>query len=196
MIRRAHNQQHDPRWDFRINERIQASELRVLDYENKQIGVMSKLEALNLARQQELDLVEVAPAAKPPVAKIIDFNKFLYQQAKRKQEEKKKTKTTETKEVRFGPHIQDNDLHTAVDKIRGFLDEGNKVRLVVKFKGRQIIHPEFGHNVLKRVTDILADVSKVDKEPNLMGKQLMMVISPDKKTKKIEGETTHAEKEN
>ncbi len=149
---------------------------------------MSKAEALNLAREQELDLVEVAGQAVPPVAKIIDFNKFLYQQSKKKQEEKKKAKVTETKEVRFGPHTQENDLQIGVDKIRGFLDEGNKVKLVVKFKGRQIIHPEFGYNVLKRVTEILADVSKVDKEPNLMGKQLMMVLSPDKKKNKTEGE--------
>ena len=140
MIRRNKHQQ-DRR--YRINQQIFASPLRVLDLEGKQIGILSKDEALRIAREQELDLVEIAPAAKPPVVKIIDFNKFLYQLEKKKREEKRKAKASETKELRLGPFMSDNDLQVVIRRGREFLDDGDKVRLVVKFKGRAITHPEF-----------------------------------------------------
>lgn len=186
MIRKHNTRQQNIRYQYRINERIFASELRILDAEGKQIGILTKFEALKLAREQQLDLVEIAPLAKPPVAKIIDFNKFLYQQQKKKQEEKRKAKVTETKEVRFGPHISDNDLQVLIARSRGFLEEGNKVRLVVKFKGRQIIHPKFGFDIIRKVTGALEEISKIDKEPKLEGKQLLAVISPEKKGKQNE----------
>lgn len=155
-----------------------------MDSEGKQIGVLSRQAALQKAKEEELDLVEIAPLAKPPVVKIIDFNKFLYQEAKKKQEEKKKAKVSDTKEVRLGPFMSDNDLQVMVGRMKGFLDNGDKVRLIVKFKGRQIIHPEFGHKILGKVFDTLSDISKVDREPKLEGKQLIAIISPDKKGKK------------
>lgn len=188
MIRRFHKQS-DPRRDYRINERIFSRELRVLDAEGKQIGVLSKDEALRLAREMELDLVEVAQQAVPPVARIIDFNKFLYQQAKKKQEEKRKAKVSETKEVRMGPHMHDNDLQVVIEKVRSFLEDGDKVRLVVKFRGRQIVHPEFGFNMIKKLTDALSDIVKIEKEPKLEGKQLMAVIAFDKKGKQKPSES-------
>jgi translation initiation factor IF-3 len=188
LIKRFHKQQ-DTRKQYKINERIWAAQLRVLDSEGKQIGILSRDEALAKARELEMDLVEIAAMAQPPVAKIIDFKKFLYQESKKKQEEKRKVKVSETKEVRLGPHMSDNDLQVMVERARGFLEGGDKVRLVLKFKGRQIIHPEFGHGVMKKVTDALHDCSKIDKAATLMGKQLMMVISPDKKGK-------HAKEEN
>jgi len=186
LIRKHNTRQQNIRYQYRTNERIFASELRVLDAEGKQIGILPKFEALKLAREQQVDLVEIAALAKPPVAKIIDFNKFLYQQQKKKQEEKRKAKVTETKEVRLGPHISDNDLQVMIARCRGFLESGNKVRLVVKFKGRQIIHPKFGFDIIKKVTDDLQEISKTDKVPRLEGKQLLAVISPEKKGKQNE----------
>lgn len=166
---------------YRINERINAPTLRVLDTEGKQIGVLSRQEALTLAREQELDLVEVAGQANPPVVKIIDFNKFLYQQAKRKQEEKKKAKVSETKEIRLGPFMSDNDLQVMIRRGREFLEDGDKIRLVLKFRGRQITHPEFGYSTINKTIDALSDISKVDREAHLEGKQMVALLSPERK---------------
>lgn len=173
---------------YRINERIFASQLRVLDAEGKQVGVLSKQEALQLARDQELDLVEIAPQAQPPVAKIIDYNKFLYQQSKKKQEEKKKAKTSETKEIRLGPFMSDNDLQVMIRRGREFLEDGDKVRLVVRFRGRQITRSDFGRQVILKVVTALDDISKVDKEPKFEGRQMVSLLSPEKGKKKEDKE--------
>ena len=186
MIRR--NKTHDIRKDFRINERIYSDTLRVIDAEGKQIGVISKREALELAKSQGLDLVEIAPQAKPPVAKVIDFNKFLYNEEKKKREEKRNAKVSETKEIRLGPLMSDNDLQNMSRRSREFLDEGDKVRLVVKFRGRQIIHPEFGYEVIKKLIKSVEDISKVDREPHLEGKQLIALLSVERKKKNAETE--------
>ena len=180
LIKRNKRQQ-DTKKFYRTNERIFASELRVLDFEGKQIGVMSKVAALQLARDQELDLVEIAGAAKPPVVKIVDFQKFLYQEEKKKREEKKNARVSETKEVRLGPFMSENDLQTMVRRGREFLEDGNKVRLVLKFRGRQIIHPEFGHKLMKRYILELDDISKVDRDAHMEGKQIVALISPERK---------------
>ncbi|HSW71288.1 MAG TPA: translation initiation factor IF-3 [Gammaproteobacteria bacterium] len=177
-----------PRQQFRINERIFANSLRVLDIEGKQVGVLSKTEALNKARELGVDLVEVAPQATPPVARLIDYNKFLYQVEKKKREEKRKAKSTETKEVRLGPFMGAADLDNMTNRAKGFLQDGNKVRLVLKFRGRQIVHPEFGHETIQKMVAALADVSKVEKEPRLEGKQLIAIISPERKKTKNEEE--------
>ena len=189
MIKR-YKRNEDTRRFYRVNERIFASTLRVLDTDGKQIGILSKFEALEKARSRELDLVEIAPMAKPPVAKIIDFKKFLYQEEKKKREEKRKAKTSETKEVRLGPFMSENDLATMINRAKDFLSEGNKVRLVVTFAGRQITHPEFGHNVLDKVIDALKDVSKVERDRKFEGKKLILIISPDKKGPKDAKEET------
>jgi translation initiation factor IF-3 len=180
LIKR-YKRKEDTRKFYRVNERIFASTLRVLDTDGKQIGILSKFEALELARSQELDLVEVAPMAKPPVAKIIDFKKFLYQEEKKKREEKRKAKSSETKEVRLGPFMSDNDLGVMVRRTREFLEAGDKVRLVVSFAGRQITHPEFGHKVLDKVLLDIADISKLDRDRHLEGKKLIALISPERK---------------
>jgi translation initiation factor IF-3 len=191
LIKRSKFKQQEKR--FRINERIFASPLRVLDVENKQIGVLTKFEALALAKEQELDLVEIAPMAKPPVAKIIDYNKFLYQQAKKKQEEKKKAKTSETKEIRLGPFMSENDLGVMIRRGREFLEDGDKIRLVVKFRGRQITRSEFGRDVIKKVVDALSDISKVDREPKFEGRQMVALLSVEKGKKHEEKDETKAE---
>jgi translation initiation factor IF-3 len=180
LIKR-YKRKEDTRKFYRVNERIFASTLRVLDTDGKQIGILSKFEALEKARSQELDLVEVAPMAKPPVAKIIDFKKFLYQEEKKKREEKRKAKTSETKEIRLGPFMSDNDLGVMVRRAREFLEAGDKVRLVVTFAGRQITHPEFGHKVLDKVLESLSDISKLDRDRHLEGKKLIALISPERK---------------
>lgn len=187
-MNRKNNRQQNVRFSYRINERITAPELRVLNALGEQIGVMSRIEALTKAREEELDLVEIAASAKPPVVKIIDFNKFLYQESKKKQEEKKKAKVSETKEVRLGPFMSSNDLQVVVRRAKEFLEDGDKVKLVLKFKGRQITHPEFGHAIIGRTIEALSDISKVDREARLEGKQLIAVISPERKK--------NAEKEN
>ncbi len=171
---------------YRINERIFAHTLRVLDGEGKQVGIISKFEALTKAREAGLDLVEIAPAAKPPVAKLVDYNKFLYQEEKKKREEKKKAKASETKEIRLGPFISDNDLQVMVRRGREFLEGGDKVRLVVKFKGRQITRPEFGREVIRKTIEALADISKVDREPHFEGRQMIALLSLERNKKHAE----------
>lgn len=182
MIRRGYKKQQEKKVFYRTNGQITAQSLRVLDLEGKQIGVLSRQEALQKAQEAELDLVEIAPAAKPPVAKIIDFNKFLYQQSKKKQEEKRKAKVTETKEVRLGPFMQGHDLNVMIGRAKGFLEDSDKVRLVVKFTGRQIAHPEFGRDVLNKVIKELSDISKIEKEPRLEGRQLVTILAPERKS--------------
>lgn len=155
----------------------------MLDHEGKQIGVLSKQEALALAEEQGLDLVEIAATAKPPVAKIIDFNKFQYQQSKKKQEEKKKAKKSETKEVRLGPFMSENDLQVMIKRGREFLNDGDKIKLVVRFRGRQITRSEFGKDTINKVVTSLADISKLDREPKFEGRQLVAILSPEKAKK-------------
>lgn len=185
MIKRSRAKQ-EKRVYYRTNDRIFGQEFRVLDADNKQIGVLSRMEALTLAREQELDLVEVAATAKPPVVKIVDFNKFLYQQAKKKQEEKKKAKVPETKEIRLGPFMSDHDLEVVIRKGKEFLEDGDKIRLVLKFRGRQITHPEFGYQTMGKVTRALNDLSKVDRDPRIEGKQMVALISPERKKQNAE----------
>lgn len=188
MIKRYKQQQQEKR--YRINQRIFAQSLRVLDSESKQIGVLSRDEALKQAAEQGLDLVEIAPMAKPPVAKIIDYNKFLYQLEKKRKEEKKKAKVSETKEVRLGPFMSENDLQVMIKRVREFLEDGDKVRLVVKFRGRQITHPEFGKGIVDKVINSLASISKVDREPHFEGKQFVCVLSAEKNKKNLEENNT------
>lgn len=165
---------------YRTNERIFAQTLRVLDDQGKQIGVLNKFEALKKARELGFDLVEIAPKATPPVAKIIDFKKFLYQQEKKRREEKKKSKASETKEIRLGPFMNSHDLEVMIRRGREFLENGDKVRFVVKFIGRQIAHPEFGKDILNKTITALSDISKIEREPHFEGKQLIGIVSPER----------------
>ena len=143
--------------------------------------MLSKFNALAQARDQGLDLVEIAPLAKPPVAKIVDFKKFLYQEEKKKREEKRKAKISETKEIRLGPFMSENDLQVMIRRGREFLEEGDKVRLALKFRGRQITHPEFGREIMNKTIDALSDISKVDREVHFEGNQLVSLLSPERK---------------
>jgi len=187
LIRRGRHVQQRQKF-YKINQRINAPQIRVLDAKGGQIGVLSRQDALDLAQRHELDLVEVAPTAVPVVAKIINFKKFLYQQEKKKKEEKRKAKVSETKEIRLGPFMSENDLQVRIKQGRGFIEDGDKLRLVVKFKGRQITHPEFGRKVINNVVEALASIAKVDREPHFEGRQMIAVLSVGKGKKHAEGE--------
>ena len=194
MIRRFSKKRQDNRKFYRINERIFASQVRVLDAAGKQIGVLTRFEALKKAKEMQADLVEIAPMASPPVVKIIDFKKFLYQESKKKNEEKKRSKVSVTKEIRLGPFMNDHDLRTMIRRGTGFLEDNDKVRLIVKFMGRQIAHPEIGKQILQRVIDALSGISKLEREPHFEGKQLIAILSPEKKTRQSPKEKINEEK--
>ncbi len=174
-MRRRPNQTKQP--FYRINHQIRAREVRLLDNTGKQIGVVSIDEARKLAHEEELDLVEIAPMASPPVAKIIDYSKFLYQLKKKKQEEKKKAVTSETKQIRMGPFIGDHDLQIKVRHAKEFLEDGDKVKFIVRFRGREFTKKELGENVLKKVIEMLQEVAKVEREPHMEGRQMVMIVS-------------------
>lgn len=166
---------------YRINQYITAEEVRVIDDKGEQLGVMPVAEALFRARKTGLDLVEVAGQAKPPVVKIIDFRKFRYQEDKKQKAGTKNVKQAETKEIRFTPFIAAGDYETRMRKAKEFLENGDKVRLTVRFVGRQITRKEFGYQVLKKANSQLTDISKVEVEPKWQGKLLSMVLKPAKK---------------
>lgn len=166
---------------WRVNQNIQAKELRVLDSENKQLGLFLREEALRLAQDLEIDLVEIAPKAKPPVAKLIEYAKFKYQQEKKERETRRKEKKgSEQKEVWLTPFMGDNDYLVKLEKIKEFLGEGSKVRVVVKFKGPQMSHREFGYQLADRVTTDTKDRAGIDQKPKFLGRQLMFMLSPVK----------------
>lgn len=165
---------------YRRNHQIRAAQVRVIDAEAKQIGVLALSEALKMAEEQEIDLVEVAPLAKPPVVKLIDYSKFLYQLKKKKQEEKKGAKTSETKQIRFGPFIGEHDLDIKIKKAKEFLEDGDKVKFTVRYTGRQMAHQEVGRRVLEQVIVKLGDLAKIEREMKMEGRQLNMFVTKNK----------------
>jgi translation initiation factor IF-3 len=181
---------------WRVNENIRAPEVRVIDFDGKQLGVMKTREAVEKARKQGLTLVEIAPKAVPPVTKIVDFGKFRYQEEKKLRSSQKKIKGGELKEMRFSPFIAENDYQTRLDRVKEFLEEKNKVRLVVVFKRPQLGSKQFGYNLLKRIVDEFKDGISVDMEPKFLGKHLIMVISPTAKGKKKEKKEENAKTKN
>lgn len=160
----------------RVNEAIHATQLRVIDEEGNQIGVISKAEALKMAREAELDLVEISPGASPPVAKIVDWGKYNYQKTKLQQKNKRASKTLEVKQMRFGLKISDHDLGVKLRKVGEFLEEGHKVKLTVFYRGRELAHKELGFDLAKKVIEQLGETIAVDQQPQLNGKQLNFVV--------------------
>jgi len=165
---------------YRLNQYIQAKEVRVVDEEGKQIGVLPTEKALKQAQSKGLDLVEVAPNAKPPVCKIIDFKKFKFLESRKQQQERKKSKKVELKEVKLGPFIAENDFNYRLKRAEEFLEEGNKVKIAVVFKGRQITKKEFGYKLMERVLEKLKPFSEIDFEPKFAGRKLEMTLKPIK----------------
>ncbi len=179
---------------YRINQYIQAEKVRVVDEKTKQVGVMPLGEALKKAEAAKLDLVEVAPKAVPPVCKIIDFKKFKYLEAKKEQEEKKKSKKTELKEIRLGLFMAENDLNFRLNHAEEFLKEGHKVKIKLRFKGRQATRKDFGVQLLKKALEKMSPFAQVDVEPRVIGQTAEMVLSPLKLKKKEKEKEDEKEK--
>lgn len=167
-----------PEQGLRINHRIRVPEIRVIADEGEQLGVMPTHEALRLAEERGLDLVEISPRAFPPVCRIMDYGKYKYEEAKKKQQARKRASTVETKEIKFRPKTEEHDMAFKVKHVRRFLEGGNKVRLAVVFRGREITHPQTGMNVLNRVVEMCNDIATVEATPNMEGRRMIMVIAP------------------
>jgi translation initiation factor IF-3 len=155
--------------------------VRVIDAEGSNLGVQNTLDALQIAQEAELDLVEVAPNADPPVARIMDFGKFLYEQAKKEREARKAQKQVEVKEIQLRPKTNDHHTQFKVRNARGWLEEGNKVKVRIRFRGREITYPEVAMRQLQDIVTELADVGMVEQAPLLDGRTMLMVLAPNKK---------------
>jgi len=167
-----------PQSGLRINHRIRVPEVRVITDDGEQLGVMQTHEALRLAEERGLDLVEISPRAFPPVCKVMDYGKYKYEQSKKKQQARKHASTVEIKEIKFRPKTEGHDMDFKVKHVRRFLEEGNKVRLAVVFRGREITHPQTGMAVLNRVVEATSDIATVEVTPNMEGRRMIMIVAP------------------
>ncbi len=159
-----------------INEQIRDREIRLIGEDGEQLGIMSARDAMKLAREANLDLVKIAPTAKPPVCKIIDYGKYRYEQARKEKEARKKQKTIEVKEIRLSPNIDTNDLNTKVNQARKFVSGGNKVKVAVRFRGRELAHTAVGKTILEDFAQKLSDIAVIDKPAKLEGKSMVMFL--------------------
>ncbi|HXQ50659.1 MAG TPA: translation initiation factor IF-3 [Stellaceae bacterium] len=162
----------------RINQEITALKVRLVDERGEMLGVVSRGDALIKAGEAGLDLVEIAATADPPVCKILDFGKFKYEEQKKKNEARKKQKVIEVKEIKLRPGIDDHDYDVKMRSMQKFIDEGDKVKVTMRFRGRELAHQELGMNVLMRVRDDLDKVAKIEQHPRMEGRQMTMVMSP------------------
>ncbi len=160
-----------------INGQIRDREIRLIGENGEQLGIMSSKEAMRLAQEADLDLVKVAPKAQPPVCKIIDYGKYRYELARKEKEAKKKQKTVEIKEVRLSPNIDTNDLNTKVNNARKFVSKGNKVKVTLRFRGREMAHVQQSRHILDDFAKQLADVASIEKQPKLEGRNMSMVLT-------------------
>ena len=163
--------------DHRVNEMIRVREVRLIDDEGNQKGIVPTLEALKLAKEKDLDLVEVSPNANPPVCKILDYGKYRFEQEKKLRDAKKNQKVLKLKEIRMQPKIGSGDLDTKAKHVQEFLDEGDKVKVTIRFRGRELAHTELGYDVLKEVLKRLTSAYVVEKQPAMDGKTMSMIIS-------------------
>lgn len=161
-----------------VNEKIRAREVRLIDSNGDQLGVKSRNEALDIAGKRNLDLVLVAPNAKPPVCRIMDFGKYRFEQQKKEKEARKKQKVINVKEVRFTPGIGEHDFNTKLKNARKFLDKGDKVKASVRFRGRAITHKDLGQEVLNRLAEEVNDVSTIESKPKMEGRNMFMMLAP------------------
>ncbi len=162
----------------RMNEAIRVREVRLIDETGENVGVVSHADALERAVNAGLDLVEVSPDADPPVCKILDYGKFKYQAQKKAAEARKHQKTVEVKEIKMRPSIDDHDYNVKMRAIKRFFEEGDKVKVTLRFRGREMAHQQLGMNVLQRVKGELETIAKVESEPRLEGRQMVMVLAP------------------
>ncbi|MBS0615464.1 MAG: translation initiation factor IF-3 [Verrucomicrobia bacterium] len=168
---------------MRINREIRAPRMRVIDKDGNQLGVLTLIDALSRAEQVGLDLVEIAPNAVPPVCKIIDFGKYRYEQAKKEKESRKSQHQVKVKEVKLKPNTDEHDLQTKLRHAREFITKGNKVRITCVFRGREMMHTEFGLKVVKRMCEDLSDIATPESPAKLLGRNLSVVLAPGGKKK-------------
>jgi translation initiation factor IF-3 len=161
-----------------VNESIRAREVRLIGVDGSQLGIKPLKEALRLAQEANLDLVNVAPQAKPPVCRIMDYGKYRYEQSKREKEARKNQKIIQVKEVRLSPSIEENDVQTKLNNVKKFLQKGNKVKLTIRFRGREITHQELGRRILDRMADEVKEISEIERPPKLEGRQMIMILTP------------------
>ena len=160
-----------------INEQIRDREIRLIGEDGQQLGIMSSREAMKITREAELDLVKIAPQAKPPVCKIIDYGKYRYELARKEKEAKKKQKTIEVKEVRLSPNIDSNDLNTKIASARKFIEKGNKVKVTLRFRGREMAHVQSSRHILDEFAKALEDIALVDKPAKMEGRSMAMFLT-------------------
>ncbi|MDO9555806.1 MAG: translation initiation factor IF-3 [Atribacterota bacterium] len=163
---------------LRINQKIRAEKIRLIDFEGKQVGIVSKKEGLELAEKSNLDLVEVAPDANPPVCRIIDYGKYKYLLDKKNRSGKKKQKSGGMKEIKMRPNIGEHDYNFKVKNLSKFLEEGNQVKITVMFRGREMRYLDLGRELLERITKHTEEIAKVVKEPKLEGRNMILVLMP------------------
>lgn len=168
--------------DFRINEEIRVREVRVVDGDGTQLGIMPAKDALRLAEERQMDLVEVSAQARPPVCRIMDFGKYKYEQSKREKEAKKKQRIVNIKEVKLRPNIEDHDFGVKVKNAARFLKDGDKVKATIVFRGREIVHTKLGQALLQRLAEEVKDMSTVERQPKLEGKNMIMILAPKQET--------------
>ncbi len=179
---RGRPKQQESRREFKMNEEITATEVRVLDEERSQVGVMSLGEALDRAKEEGLDLVEVVPKAKPPVCQIISYKKYMYQEKKKEKEKQKKQKESQVqiKSMRFGVNTEEHDYNFKLTKIKEFLEDNSKVQVFILFKGRQMMHRDRGYKLMDHIIEGVKDHGEIERPPKMAGNRLIMVISPKK----------------
>ena len=163
--------------DLMINEQIRDKEIRLIGADGEQLGIMSAKDAMKLAREADVDLVKIAPSATPPVCKLIDYGKYKYELIRKEKEAKKKQKTIETKEVRLSPNIDVNDLNTKANHARKFLGKGDKVKVTLRFRGREMTHINYSKQILDSFFEKVEDIAVVDKPPKMEGRSMVMFLS-------------------
>ena len=166
--------------NYQINEEIRDKEVRVIGADGAQLGIMSSAAALEIAEGKDLDLVKIAPGSNPPVCKIMDYGKYRFEQAKREKEARKNQRVVEIKEIRLTPNIDIGDLNTKVKNACRFLQDGNKVKVSVRFRGREVTHASLGQDLLHRFAELCSECSTVEKQPKLEGRQMLMFLAPAK----------------
>ena len=178
-IRRPRNAQMPEKSGPRANDSIEAAEVRLIDENGENAGVVKTRDAMKRAADAGMDLVEISPGAKPPVAKIMDLGKYKYELQKKQNEARKKQKTIEVKELKFRPNIDEHDYQVKMKSMHKFIDAGDKVKVTLRFRGREMAHQELGMEVLNRVREEMGDKVKVEAKPNMEGRQMVMVLAPE-----------------
>ena len=164
--------------DININEKIRAREVRLIDDVGNQLGIVPTFEALRTAREKELDLVEVAPKSQPPVCKIMDYGRFKYQLAKKAQEARKKQSIVQIKELKLSLKIEEHDLQFKIKHVRQFLEDGDKVKIILMFRGREVLHVDMGEKLAQKIIEAIKDIGELEQKPKFDGRNIVMVFAP------------------